>query len=219
MREFYRPVDMRSRSQMTDFLQKHFRYPTMNSWNGSKSYACNLKIHSLGLSSELTDKLYDMIQTQEFFDYMRDLMDDFDFQHNYVWQVRMNGRSGGYLVLYQGEQQRSEYRSYCTYCGQRNFTSITENSNICGRCGKAARVDYINPPMQSVIYPGRGTDDSEDFEDWDMYELRNRVRLVQELDRLADAMVQRAIALASEFDVVDEEYYVPQTRKTLVAAV
>ncbi len=44
MRTFYTPVDLRSRADMTGFLKKHFRYHTMNSWNRSTSYACNLKI-------------------------------------------------------------------------------------------------------------------------------------------------------------------------------
>lgn len=38
MRRFYQSVDLRSRSQMTDFLTMHFRYPTMNSWNNAVSY-------------------------------------------------------------------------------------------------------------------------------------------------------------------------------------
>lgn len=53
MRRFYQSVDLRSRSQMTDFLTMHFRYPTMNSWNNAVSYACNLKIHKLGLCDEV----------------------------------------------------------------------------------------------------------------------------------------------------------------------
>lgn len=84
----------------------------MNSWNGCTSYACNLKITHLGLSSEEIDKLFDLIQTQEFFDAMDTLKQDFAATHNYIWQAWMNGRSGGYLVLYQGELTPSGYRSY-----------------------------------------------------------------------------------------------------------
>lgn len=66
MRKFSVPVDMRSRREMESFLRDHFRYPTMNSWNQATSYACNLKVHSLGLASEITSKLYDMLDTQEY---------------------------------------------------------------------------------------------------------------------------------------------------------
>ncbi len=147
MIKFFTSADMRSRKAMTQFLKNHFRYYTMNSWNRSQSYACNLKIYNLGLEKEITDKLYGMIQTEEFFYSLNDLMDEFNAEHNYRWQVGMNGRSGGYLVLYQGELKPSEFRSYCTSCGQRNYRSVQETGNICGKCGKPARVDYIKPPM------------------------------------------------------------------------
>ena len=49
MRKFSRPIDLRSRREMTDYLRNHFRYSTMNSWNHATSYACNLKIYGLGL--------------------------------------------------------------------------------------------------------------------------------------------------------------------------
>ena len=49
-----------------------------------------------------------------------------------------------------------------------------------------------------------------------MDELRERVRLVQELDQLADAMVDRAVWLANNYTVEEEEYFEPRTRKVLV---
>ena len=217
MIKFYQPVDMRSRTAMTQFLINHFRYYTMNSWNRSESYACNLKIYNLGLEKETTDKLYDMIQTEEFFDEINELLEEFGRENNYIWQAKMNGRSGGYLVLYQGGTSSSQYRSFCTNCGQRNYRSIEENGNVCGVCGKHTRVDYIKPPIQISIYPGKGTDDGEDFEDWDMYTLRERVSLIKDFDRLADKVVARAIELAKNYIVKDGEYFVPQTRKVMVA--
>lgn len=218
MKRFYHAVNLRSRAEMTLFLQNHFRYDTMNSWNQSTSYACNLKIHRLGLSAEIVDRLYEMMETQEFFDAMRELRDNFNAAHNYRWQAEMNGRSGGYLVLYQGELRPSGYQSFCTSCGQRNYKSIKESGNICGRCRRSARIDYARTPMQVVTFPGRGTDDGEDYEDWSMDQLRERVKLVQELDSLADAMVQRGIDLANHYTVAEEEYFVPQTRKVLIAS-
>ena len=71
--------------------------------------------------------------------------------------------------------------------------------------------------MRVVTYPGRSTDADEDFADWSMEMLRERVRLVQELDQLADRMVKEALYLAAHFEVVEENYYVPQARKVLTA--
>lgn len=39
----------------------------MNSWNQSESYAYNLAITLLGLDYEVTDELFELIDTQEFF--------------------------------------------------------------------------------------------------------------------------------------------------------
>lgn len=172
MRKFYQSVDLRSRKAMTDFLEHHFRCPTMNSWNGSYSYACNLKIYKLGLDQEIADKLYEMLDIPEFFYFQSDLVNDFAQKHDYVWQARFNGRNGGYLVLYQGDREH--------------------------------------------YYPNRGTDDDADFEEWEMYELRERVKLVQEFDKLADDMIRTAVRLTKEYVVREEEYFVPQTRKILV---
>ena len=218
MKRFYTPVDFRSRNDMVSFLKNHFRYYTMNSWNRSESYACNLKITHLGLSSEIVDKLFEMMDTQEFFSAQSELMTAFNEAHQYRWQVGMNGRNGGYLVLYQGQIKSSGHKSYCTSCGQMNFKSVAESGNICGKCRKPTRIDYKTPPMVISTFPGRGTDDGEDFENWSMDDLRSRVRLVQELDQLADDMVRQAIHLANTCTVEEEEYFIPQTRKVLVTS-
>ena len=136
MKRFYQPVDCRSRKEMTAFLRGHFRYYTGNSWNRSESYACNLKIYHLGLDHETEQKLYELMETQEFFDVQDILLEEFGSRHRYVWQAGMNGRSGGYLVLYQGEQKQSGYRSFCPVCGQKNYRSVLDGGNVCGKCGR-----------------------------------------------------------------------------------
>ena len=130
----------------------------------------------------------------------------------------MNGRSGGYLVLYEGGIKPTGHRSYCRSCYQRNFKSVTESGNVCGKCGRPDRVDFIKPPMQAYTYPGKGVDMDEDYEDWSIQDLRDRVRLVQDLDALADEMVRQAIQMAKNYSVVEVEISVPKTRKMLVAS-
>ena len=56
----------------------------------------------------------------------------------------------------------------------------------------------------------------EDYEDWSIQDLRDRVRLVQELDALADEMVQQAVQMAKDYSVEEVEILVPQTRVVLV---
>ena len=212
---FSRRVDKRSRAEMTAYLSGHFRYNTMNSWNRSTSYACNMKLYKLGLDRETEDKLWDMIQVPEFYERLNERIEDFNWQHNYLWQAGWNGRSGGYLVLYQGGTKPSRYRSYCTICGQKNYTSVAETGNWCGVCNEEARVDYIKPPMQIFSFPGRDVDMDEDFEDWSLYELQQRTELVQEFDRLADDIVAEALYIAQNHSVEERTVYMPTTELVL----
>ena len=214
-RLFSKRVDKRSRAEMTAYLSGHFRDNTMNSWNRSTSYACNMKLYKLGLDQETEDKLWDMIQVPEFYEWLNERIEDFNWQHNYLWQAGWNGRSGGYLVLYQGGTKPSGYRSYCTKCGQKNYTSIAETGNWCGVCNEEARVDYIKPPMQIFPFPGRDVDMDEDFEDWSLYELQQRTELVQEFDRLADDIVAEALYIAQNHSVEERTVYMPTTELVL----
>ena len=214
-RLFSKRVDKRSRAEMTAYLSGHFRYNTMNSWNRSTSYACNMKLYKLGLDRETEDKLWDMIQVPEFYERLNERIEDFNWQHNYLWQAGWNGRSGGYLVLYQGGTKPSGYRSYCTKCGQKNYTSVAETGNWCGVCNEEARVDYIKPPMQIFSFPGRDVDMDEDFEDWSLYELQQRTELVQEFDRLADDIVAEALYIAQNHSVEERTVYMPTTELVL----
>lgn len=217
MRKFYQPVDRRSRKAMTKYLEGHFRYDTMNSWNQATSYACNMKVYNLGLDNDVTNKLYELIQVDEFYESLSSLKWDFADNHSDEWQAGMNGRSGGYLVLYQGGRKPSGYKSYCTACGQRNYTTVAESGTICGRCHAPARTDYRTTHMQTFTYPGRSTDMYEDFEDWSMWQLRNRVDLVQDLDRLADAMVQAALYMAKHYSVEEETVFIEKQQRVLVS--
>lgn len=211
---------MRSRSAMTEFLTEHFRYPTMNSWNQSTSYANNVKIFNLGLSGKEVDKLYELIEMNEFYDRIGILLNAYAVQHNYLWQAGFNGRSGGYLVLYQGYSKRSEYKSFCTTCGQRNFRTVEETGNCrCGRCGMDTRVNYSTPPLECGTYPGRGTDMCEDFEDWDIYSLRQRAALVQDFDRLCDDILSVVKNIVTNYEIDENVVYVPQRIKVLKEAV
>ena len=216
---FFKEVDKRSRKAMSDFLKRHYRYNTANSWNRSSSYANNIKLYNLGLPKETEDKLWDMLDCQEIYDRFSELINDFGLKHNWRWQAGFNGRSSGYLVLYQGEAKPSEYKSFCTACGQKNYKTVEETgNNICGRCRQPARVNYKTPPLNISVYPGRPVDMDEDFEDWDMQELKDRVELIQEFDRLTDDIVAEAVYFAEHYRIEDEEYYEPKTRKILVPA-
>lgn len=217
---FESKVDMRSRKSMTDFLLNHFRYDTMNSWNRSTSYANNMKIRNLDVSREIEDKLYDMldVDSYELSDAWDNLITDFEYETGYT--AGWNGRSGGYLVMYDFEWKPTGHLSYCTKCYQKNFTLATETNCKCGRCGADARVNYIKPPMQKSVWVGRSIDDfdEEDFAEYDLNWLRERVKLVQRFDQLCNDIIEEAVYYAENYEIVDEEYTVVKTHKVLQEA-
>ena len=43
-----------------------------------------------------------MMECENFYDDINQLVSDFNVNHDYQWQAGFNGRSGGYLVLYTG---------------------------------------------------------------------------------------------------------------------
>ena len=154
---FEKKVDLRSRNAMEGFLIDHFRYPTMNYCNKSTSYANNVKIYKLGLSADIMDKAYDVIGHDFAFHDINYLIHDFEMLHDFEWQVGFNGRSSGYMVLYRGGYNIKERGDGTTY-------------------------------FAPYIKPGLGVDEllEDTFCDWSMDDLRERVRLICEFDRLCD---------------------------------
>lgn len=101
---FEKEIDFRSRKSMTDFLRNHFRYYTANSWNRLTSYANKVKLYDLDLPEEIRDKAYDFwgAEHDEFNWDVDDMIDEFKMQTGY--DAGFNGRSSGYLVLYDTER-------------------------------------------------------------------------------------------------------------------
>ena len=214
---FYKEVDKRYRKPMTDFLQKHLRYDTMNSWNKSTSYANNIKLHNFDKPADINENiLWEMLEVTQWQDRLSVLLEDFGREHNWLWQAGINGRSGGYIVLYKGGIKPSGYKSYCTHCRQKNYQEVPDGDiGICGRCEAKARVNFKETHMQVFTYPGKDTDMGEDFEDWSLSNLRARVELVQEFDKLTDAIVNDYIQLCQNNRIIEEEILVPKTIKVL----
>lgn len=83
-------------------VKLHFiRYWSMNSWNRSKTPAFNLKVYKV-IPNELQNKVFEMMESEDFYYEINDLVGDFNREHNYSWQASFNGRSGGYLILHKG---------------------------------------------------------------------------------------------------------------------
>jgi hypothetical protein len=179
---------------------KRIRYSTMNSWNNSTAPAYNLKIHKV-IPYNLQSKVFELMECENFYDDINFMIHDFAEEHNWNWQAGFNGRSGGYLVLYRGGRKTSEHKSICTICGQRNFTSIGETGNKCGKCGSHARIDRV---MHEVYTECKGIDDKE-----------VPMEVMKAFTKLANDIVSDTIDKAKHLEVEEETYTVTKTRKVM----
>ncbi len=214
---FCKEVNKRYREAMTAFLKKHFRYNTMNSWNRSTSYANNIKLYNIDKPDDVdNDTWWEMLWITEWQEKLSDLLEDFGRKYNWQWQAGINGRSGGYVVLYKGGIKPSGYKSYCTHCGQKNYEAVPEGQiGTCGRCEAKARVNFKQTHMQVFSWPGKDVDMYEDFEGWSLSELRERVELTQDFDRLCFDIVSAYCETCRNYRITEEEILVPKTIKVL----
>ena len=93
-----------TKKEMIDFLSNHFRYDTMSSWNKSTSYANNVKVYNC-IPNKLQSKVFELMDCEDFYDNINWLLDDFNRENDYQYQTGFNGRSGGYIVLYNGGKE------------------------------------------------------------------------------------------------------------------
>jgi hypothetical protein len=213
----YKQVDKRCRKALVAFLKKHFRYHTMNSWNRSTSYANCIKLHHVDKPSDIDgDTWWQMLEIADWYNILSDLLEDYARKYDFQWQAGINGRSGGYVVLYKGGIKPSGYKSYCTHCGQKNYLALPEGEiGTCGRCDAKARINFTQTHMQVFTLPGKDIDMCKDFEDWTLDELQERVELVQSFDRLCDDIVSAYVRICENYRITEQQILVPKTIKVL----
>jgi hypothetical protein len=86
----------------------------------------------------------------------------------------------------------------------------------CTTDGCIGLLQVLPEPEPSIItWPGKSVDMDEDFAEWDMDELRERVRLVRSFDRLCDRVVDTFVSFCRDYEVVETEVPVPTILKTL----
>ncbi len=112
-------VDICSAKSMFEFINNHFKYWTMNSWNRLESIANNLKLYNLNLEGDWTtvlDYLYDEEDVGNLNWEIHNMIIGWEEDHP-GYTLGFNGRSGGYLVMYNKERD-----------GRVNFRNILPES-------------------------------------------------------------------------------------------
>jgi hypothetical protein len=157
---FYKKyVDIASVKSMWEFLREHPTYSTLNSWNGLRSVAHNVKLYNLKLEGDWSvalQFLYDPADSGCLQLLINDFIRDWERDHK-GYKVGFNGRSNGYLVLY----NEDNYRSILPPCVE-DYESYEEFK-------------------EDVTGPYNGYKVSDFFR-----ELRDTVLIVRDFDRLCD---------------------------------
>lgn len=99
---FRKELDMNNRQALQEFIESHFRYSTMNRWNGSTSWAHCVKVHHLPLTHDECMKAFDLLDVEEVNEGLQHIIREWEIERKFEWQVGFNGRSSGYIVLYRG---------------------------------------------------------------------------------------------------------------------
>ena len=104
---------MKTREEMIQTLARAEKYPTMDSWNRVYSLARNVKAYNLNLTDEQEDKLYKMLSGEVKTNVFQYLIDEYSAKlleaTNYEYVLGMNGRCGGYVVMYETEKVEDNY--------------------------------------------------------------------------------------------------------------
>lgn len=170
-------VDICSPKSMFEFINNHFTYYTLNSWNGLQSIANNMKLYNLGLEGDWTavlDYLYDEEDIGCIGFQIRDLVEEWEAKHP-EYSLGWNGRSGGYLVIYNHDKKN----------GTVNFRNILPE-DLTGYDNyeefKEAIKDYYGWNVKDMIP-----------------ELREYTQLIRDFDKLCDDLRD----LANEYSKLD----------------
>lgn len=160
---FEKKVDRRSRAAMVNFLTGHYRYSTGNSWNGTTSFANEVKVNCLGLTPEQRQIAYEVIETENYWDQISDPINEFTQANSHYYTICSNGRSSGYLVLHESSLKLTGHKSYCPACRQRNFAKVPPvldavEQIIAGQIHKTKNAHHPNvfiaqPEIQAIDLP------------------------------------------------------------------
>jgi hypothetical protein len=107
---FYKTgVDITKAKSMFDYINGHFTYFTLNSWNQLRSIANNVKLHNLNLDGDWSTALGYVLSQNDVGDLqfqINEMIKDWEAEHP-GYLVGFNGHSLGYLVMYNKDNNRS----------------------------------------------------------------------------------------------------------------
>lgn len=152
---YQKGIDITNDKQMFEFIKNHYTYYTMSSWNRERSIANNVKVHNLRLDGDCWRALV-LLNADEYFD-VNEMIREWEYEHS-SYSVGFNGRSGGYLVLYNNVNCCSILPEFIENCD-----TYEEYKEYCK--------DYLGCPVK-----------------YNRRELRELCQLIQDFDMLCDEL-------------------------------
>ena len=193
MEFFDKTQNIKTVKQKFNYLKKHFIYYTMNSWNGLRSIANNVKAHNLPLTKEQYKRFFDLVCDEELneqlYSYINNMLQQFR-AINKGYKVYFNGRSDGYLVLYNDNNNSSVLNEYIE-----DASSYEEALNN-------YKSDYNTTTKEA-----RANID---------YCINNDFDIVQAFDRFCDDVLNELIKILDSAAVEEEEEKITVKHKILV---
>lgn len=138
---FYKKVNKNNNKQMFEFLKNHFTYYTMSSWNRLESIANNVKIYNLDIKGDKW-KLLKLLELDNYSS-INTIIEEWEIMHE-GYKIGFNGRSAGYLVLYNNNNNSSILSNYII--DSENYQDFKENLKYYGYTLK----DYKNELIKMV---------------------------------------------------------------------
>lgn len=180
---FYKTgIDICSPKSMFNFINGHFTYHTLNSWNRLESIANNVKLYNLNLDGDwgtALNYLYDSQDVGGLQEEIRDMIWMWEHDHP-GYSLGFNGRSDGYLVIYNHDRHR----------GTVNFQNILPD-HLLG-------FDTYEEWKESIKEPWYGSRDNVSNY---IPELREYTELIRSFDKLCDEIRN----LVNEYSKMDYE--------------
>ena len=171
---YYKRVNKNNNKEMFNFLKTHCRYYTLNSWNVEKSIANNVKIYNIDEFKGIEGKILQVLE-QDNYNSINDEINAWEFEQCHCWKVGFNGRSDGYLVLYNNDNYCSVLDDY-----------IENNNNY---------EDFLQDIKNS------GYSAIKNYH----YRLVQQVKMVQMFDKLCDKLVQICLYLVDMQNIRESE--------------
>lgn len=174
-------VDICSAKSMFNFINEHFRYDTMNSWNRLKSIANNVKLYNLGLDGDWCVASNYLWDEQDCGNLQFEIHERIlDWEHDHPgYTLGFNGRSDGYLVIYNKDLE-----------GRVNFRSILPDH--------LEGFDTYEEWKESIKEPWYGSRDTVGNY---ISELREYTELIRSFDKFCDELRE----LVNEYSKMDYE--------------